>query len=96
MPRNKNAGKHPSYKKRGMSTASIKKKRKYDKELSQRPEQKKKRAECNKKRREATKKGQNIKGKDYDHAVNKFVSTAKNRGRKNEGGRRKTTTTRRN
>lgn len=88
MPKNKNAGNHPSYEKRGMSAASIKKKREYDKELSQRPDQKKKRAECNKKRNDAVKNGKNIKGKDYDHAIGRFVKTSTNRGRKGEGGRK--------
>lgn len=87
MARNTNAGKHPSYKKRGMSEASIKKKREYDKKLSQSAEQKKKRAECNKKRAEAKSKGKNITGKDYDHATKRFVKTSTNRGRKGEGGR---------
>ncbi len=31
--------------------------------------------------------GKNVKGKDYDHAVKRFVKTATNRGRKGEGGR---------
>lgn len=87
MPRNKKAGSHPSYNKRGMSAASIKKKREYDTKLSQRPDQKKKRAECNKKRSEAKAKGKNINGKDYDHATNRFVKTSTNRGRKGEGAR---------
>lgn len=87
MARNKNAGKHPSYKARGMSAASRKKKKAYDKKLNSRPEQIKKRVESNRKRAQAKKKGQNIKGKDYDHSVNRFVKIKTNRGRKGEGGR---------
>ncbi len=82
MARNKLAGKHPSYKKRKMSEASIEKKRAYDKKFSASAEQKKKRAECNKKRREAVKHGKDIKNKDYDHATSRFVATSTNRGRK--------------
>lgn len=64
-----------------------KKKAAYDKALNRRPKQIKKRSEANQKRAEAKKKGMNIKGKDYDHAVNKFVSVKTNRGRLGEGGR---------
>lgn len=66
-----------------------KKKAEYDTKLNQRPEQVKKRTESNQKRTEAEKKGQNIKGKDYDHAVNRFVKSSTNRGRAGEGGRKK-------
>jgi hypothetical protein len=58
-----------------------------DKKINARPEQVKKRVESNAKRREAKAKGQNIKGRDYDHAVNRFVPIKKNRGRKGEGNR---------
>jgi hypothetical protein len=66
---------------------SRKKKQAYDTKLNARPQQIKKRSESNAKRREAKAKGQDIKGKDYDHAVNRFVSVKRNRGRKGEGGR---------
>tara|TARA_R110002051_G_scaffold66070_2_gene119809 strand:+ start:232 stop:495 length:264 start_codon:yes stop_codon:yes gene_type:complete len=66
-----------------------KKKAATDKKINARPSQKKKRADCNKKRAQAKKAGKNVKGKDYDHAVGKFVSTKTNRGRKGEGGRKK-------
>ena len=66
-----------------------KKKAETDKKVNQRPEQVKKRVESNGKRAEAKKAGKNIKGKDYDHAVNRFVAFFKNRGRKGEGGRKK-------
>lgn len=68
-----------------------KKKAAYDKKLGQRPEQTKKRVEANRARRKAKAAGKNVKGKDYDHAVGKFVKTSTNRGRKGEGGRKKGT-----
>ncbi len=63
------------------------KKKKYDAALNSKPSQTKKRVESNAKVREAKAKGISTKGKDYDHAVNKFVSIKTNRGRKGEGGR---------
>lgn len=65
-----------------------KKKAAYDKKFNQKPEQRKKRSELTKKNREADKKGVNRKGKDYDHAVGRYVSVKTNRGR-NEKSRRK-------
>lgn len=64
-----------------------KKKAATDKKINARPEQIKKRVECNKKRREAKKNGKCVKGKDYDHATNRFVKSSTNRGRKGEGNR---------
>jgi hypothetical protein len=58
-----------------------------DSKINRRPEQVKKRVESNTKRREAKAKGQNVRGKDYDHAVHKFVSVKTNRGRRGEGNR---------
>jgi hypothetical protein len=66
-----------------------KKKAATDKKINARPEQIKKRVESNQKRREARKKGKNIKGRDYDHAVGRFVKISTNRGRAGEGGRKK-------
>jgi len=66
-----------------------KKKANVDKAINARPAQKKKRVEANTARRKAKAAGKNVKGKDYDHAVGKFVSIKKNRGRKGEGGRKK-------
>jgi hypothetical protein len=71
------------------NSAARKKKAATDKKINARPAQKKKRAEANAKRREATKKGKNIKGRDYDHATNRFVKSSTNRGRAGEGGRKK-------
>lgn len=86
MPRNKNAGKHPSYKKRGMSKSSIAKKRAYDKEYSSTTKRKKYRAKLNKKNRDSGTYGNGDK-KDYDHASKRMVSQKTNRGRnsKNKG-----------
>lgn len=64
--RNRNAGKHPSYKKRGMSKKSIEKKRQYDKKYHQSQERKKYRAELNKANRKAGTYGNGDK-KDMSH-----------------------------
>lgn len=66
-----------------------KKKAATDKKINARPSQVKKRVEANRARRKAKKAGKNIKGKDYDHAVGRFVKSSTNRGRKGEGGRKK-------
>lgn len=66
---------------------AAKKKAKKDKEINARPEQKAKRRELAKKRYDDEKKGKDIKGKDYDHAVKKYVKPSTNRGRKGEGNR---------
>jgi hypothetical protein len=68
---------------------SRKKKQAYDKKLNAKPSQIKKRAESNAKRREAKAAGKDINGKDFDHAVGRFVSVKTNRGRVGEGGRKK-------
>lgn len=64
-----------------------KKKAKKDVKQNSRKSQVKKRVESQKKRRAAKKAGKNVKGKDYDHATNSFVSSKTNRGRKGEGNR---------
>lgn len=69
--------------------AARKKKAATDKKINARPEQVKKRTESNAKRAAAKKRGQNVKGKDYDHALNKFISVKANRGRRGEGNRKK-------
>lgn len=66
-----------------------KKKQAYDRKLNDRPAQVNKREESNKKRYQAKRRGQNIRGKDWDHATGRFVSVATNRGRLGEGGRRR-------
>ena len=60
-----------------------------DKKVNARKEQRKKRSQSNAARRKARKNGQNIKGKDYDHATNSFVKSGTNRGRRGEGGRKR-------
>ncbi len=59
-----------------------KKKAATDKGINSRPEQKKKRRESGRKRTAAKKSGKNIKGKDYDHKQNRFISSKANRGQK--------------
>lgn len=66
-----------------------KKKAATDKKINARPEQKKKRVESNKARRQAKKAGKDVRGRDYDHAVGRFVKSSTNRGRKGEGGRKR-------
>lgn len=66
---------------------SRKKKQAVDKKLNARPSQIKKRTESNKKRRQAKASGKDVKGKDYDHYSNSFISVKANRGRRGEGGR---------
>ena len=66
---------------------SRKKKQAYDAKLNSKPSQIRKRVESNGKRREAKAKGQDVRGKDYDHAVRRFVSVKTNRGRRGEGNR---------
>ena len=84
--RNKKAGKHPSYKKRGMSEEAIKRKRERDKAIAARPEQKKRRAEANKARKKAKKRGTKLAGKDASHTSKGIVfkSTKSNRGSKSD------------
>ena len=62
-------------------------KAKTDSAINRRPSQVKKRVESNRKVREAHARGYNTTGMDYDHAVNRFVKTSTNRGRKGEGNR---------
>lgn len=51
-----------------------------DKKINAKPEQKKKRRESGRKRTAAKAAGKSVKGKDYDHKQNKFISSSKNRG----------------
>ncbi len=66
-----------------------KKKDSTSKKVNALPGQKAKRRDLGKKNSAADKRGVNRKGKDYDHAVKKYVKSGINRGRKNEGGRKK-------
>jgi hypothetical protein len=66
MPRNNNAGKHPSYLRLNWSPSSINRKREYDKKYSSSEKQKKYRVELNRANREAGTYG-NGDGKDMSH-----------------------------
>lgn len=66
-----------------------KKKNALSKKINERPEQRKKRVELQAKRRAAKKRGVDTSKSDYDHASGRRVSIKANRGRKNEGGRKK-------
>lgn len=61
--------------------ASKAKKDAYNKEFNKKPEQRSKRSELVQKNRDADKKGIDRNGKDYDHAVKRYVSVSTNRGR---------------
>jgi len=65
------------------------KKKAYDTELNSRPEQVKKRVESNRAVRKRKDSGKSTKGLQYDHAVNAFVPSKVNQGRRGEGGRKK-------
>lgn len=82
MARNRNAGKHPSYKKRGMSAESIRKKRAYDRKYSSTAERRKYRSELNTKNRKLGTYG-NGDNKDVSHTKSgtKLESQSKNRAR---------------
>lgn len=86
--RNKMAGKHPSYKKRKMSSKQIKNKKEYDKEYSSTTKRKKYRAKLNKENRNRGTYGNGDK-KDLSHSKSgKLVqepqskNRARNRGKK--------------
>lgn len=66
-----------------------KKKAATDKKVNARPEQRKKRSELSTKNRKYDKKygKASRKGRDYDHAVGRYVKSSTNRGRKGEGAR---------
>ena len=66
-------------------------KKKKDTEVNKRPSQVKKRVKANKARRKAKASGKNVKGKDYDHKVGRFVKSSTNRGRRGEGARKRKT-----
>jgi len=66
-------------------------KSKKDKSVNKRASQRKKRSELASRNRKYDKKHgkSKRKGKDYDHAVKRYVKSSTNRGRKGEGGRKK-------
>lgn len=83
--RNRFAGKHPSYKKRGMTDEQIAKKRAYQKEYNKTDSAKKHRVELNRENRKRGTYG-NGDGKDVSHSLDgkstKLESQSKNRARK--------------
>lgn len=88
--RNRNAGKSPSYAKRGMSKEAISNKRAYDKKYSATKERKKYRAELNKANRQFTKEGKNKVGdrSDASHLKNgKIVLEDKSKNRARNGAK---------
>ena len=58
------------------------KKKQYDTELNDRPEQIKKRVQANRARRRAKRSGRNVDGMDYDHGSRRFIKSSANRGKK--------------
>lgn len=58
------------------------KKQAYDSKHNKKPSATKKRVESNRKRREAKAEGKNIKGLDYNHGTDSFISVKANRGAK--------------
>ena len=98
MPQNRNAGKHPSYKKRGMSEKSRQNKLKYDKEFQKNPKQVKKRVEANRANREAQRKGTGRVGDKMDAShtrsgriVQESQKSNRARNGSGKGGKRKNT-----
>ena len=83
------AGKSKSAKFYQENPEARRKKDAYNKEFNKKPSQRKKRSELVKLNRDADKRGVSRQGKDYDHAVKKYVPIKTNRGRKGEGGRKK-------
>ncbi len=89
MPKNKNAGKHPSYLKLNWSPASIARKRAYDKKYNATDKQKKYRNELNTANRRAGTYG-NGDGKDMSHTKDGRMvleNQSKNRGRNGQNGK---------
>lgn len=89
MPKNTNAGKHPSYLKLNWSPSSIARKRAYDKKYASSDKQKKYRASLNKANRKAGTYG-NGDGKDMSHKKNggmSLESQSSNRSRNGQNGK---------
>ena len=66
--------------------ASAEKKRAYQREYNKSAKERAKRSELVKLNREADKRGVNRNGKDFDHSVNRYVDSSKNRGRTGDKG----------
>tara|TARA_R100000951_G_C2628099_1_gene176701 strand:- start:80 stop:367 length:288 start_codon:yes stop_codon:yes gene_type:complete len=89
--RNKNAGKHPSYDKKGMTEDQIKRKRAYDKKYHATTARKKYRAALNAKNKKAGTYG-NGDGKDMSHTKSgKLVKERRKRNRARNGQNGKST-----
>jgi hypothetical protein len=89
MPKNKLAGKHPSYLKLKWSPSSIARKRAYDKKYASTDKQKKYRAELNQANRKAGTYG-NGDGKDMSHKKDgkmSLESQSSNRARNGRNGK---------
>lgn len=89
MPKNKKAGKHPSYLKLNWSPSSIARKRAYDKKYASTDKQKKYRAELNKANRKAGTYG-NGDNKDASHKKDGSMvmeHQSVNRGRNGRNGK---------
>jgi len=89
MPKNKLAGKHPSYLKLKWSPSSIARKRAYDKKYASSDKQKKYRAALNKANRKAGTYG-NEDGKDMSHKKDgkmTLESQSSNRARNGQNGK---------
>lgn len=89
MPKNKLAGKHPSYLKLKWSPSSIARKRAYDKKYASSDKQKKYRAALNKANRKAGTYG-NGDGKDMSHKKDgkmTLESQSSNRARNGQNGK---------
>lgn len=87
--KNRNAGEHPSYKKRGMSEEAIAKKKAYDKAYHATEERKKYRAELNRANRKRKTYG-NGDGKDMSHGKDGKMSKeneSSNRARNGSNGK---------
>ena len=89
--RNKKAGKHPSYDKKGMTDAQIERKRAYDKKYHATTARKKYRAALNAKNKKAGTYG-NGDGKDMSHTKSgKLVKERRRRNRARNGQNGKST-----
>ena len=84
MPNKKNGKSSAQYYAESPKTAE--KKRAYQREYNKSAKERAKRSELVQKNREADKKGINRSGKDFDHSVNRYVDSSKNRGRTGRNG----------
>lgn len=92
--RNRNAGRHASYDKRGMTPAQIKKKRAYDKAYHATPARKKYRAELNSANRKSQKAGKTKVGDGLDKShtkSNRLVNESQKGNRARNGSNSKST-----